>query len=129
MPDPALIVLNSATPAFAFPIVPLSITDDARRYRVSIPTAPPFCRDHFPGRPLLPAYALLLFIRHTLSQTLDLHPASWAWQQLKFLHPILPNAQLTLEIRPSPTSIQIKLHELDTLCFSGRFVASSPPTA
>jgi 3-hydroxymyristoyl/3-hydroxydecanoyl-(acyl carrier protein) dehydratase len=118
--------LNTATPAFAFPIEPLSITADALRYRVSIPAAPSFCRDHFPGQPLLPAYALLLFLRHTLSQTLDLRPASWAWQQLKFLHPILPNAHLTLEIKPGPTSIHIKLHQLDTLCFSGRFVATRP---
>lgn len=117
------------TSEFAFPIELISQDGALSIYQVSIPAAPSFCRDHFPGRPLLPAYAILFFIRHTLHQTLNLKPEGWSWQQVKFSRPLLPNAQLTLEINPSDAAIQIKLRQQGAICFSGRFVAQSSPCA
>lgn len=116
-------------PEFAFPLTPISQSADLHLYQVHIPPAPSFCRDHFPDHPLLPAYAILLFLRHCLHHSLGLQPAQWSWQQLKFLRPILPNAELTLELAPSPSAIQIKLREQSAVCFSGRFVADCPPRA
>lgn len=118
---------TSITTGFEFPVELTSQVNDLIRCTVKIPASPSFCRDHFPSRPLLPAYAILFCIRQTLLHTLNLAPLSWSWQQLKFLRPIVPDTLLTLEIIPGDPAIQIKLRHQGDVCFSGRFVTPCNP--
>ncbi len=106
---------------FAFPMEFLAGDAVSSRYAVTIPESPAFCRDHFPGNPVLPAYAVLIFCRYAVIQTRSLRTASWRWEQVKFVRPILPGGRLVLKTKAAPGDVKLTLEENGKRCFSGRF--------
>ncbi len=99
-----------------------------RAHTVTLQIAPehPAFAGHFPGQPLLPGVALLAEV---LEAVLD-EPALAALVGIaprigaaKFLAPVRPGAQLTLQLDASARGVRFELREADRLAASGQFEA------
>jgi len=82
---------------------------------------------HFPGQPLLPGVSLLAEV---LEAALD-EPALVALigaapriASAKFLAPVRPGAQLTLQLDASPRGLRFEVREGERIAASGQFEAA-----
>jgi 3-hydroxymyristoyl/3-hydroxydecanoyl-(acyl carrier protein) dehydratase len=82
---------------------------------------------HFPGQPLLPGVSLLAEV---LEAALD-EPALAALigaapriASAKFLAPVRPGAQLTLQLDASPRGLRFEVREGERIAASGQFEAA-----
>ncbi len=79
---------------------------------------------HFPGQPLLPGVSLLAEVLEAalgeaeLAKQLGTAPRISA---VKFLAPVRPGAQLTLQLVPGPRGLRFEVREGDRLAASGQF--------
>jgi|GEM_PF-1480699 len=106
---------------FAYPCGP-AIRDDDRGVvcsDVAVPLAPVFCRGHFPGNPVLPAYAILIFCSHAVRRMLQIELGARTWKNVKFARLISPGDQLQIEVRPCSDGIHVLLLKQGLTCFSG----------
>jgi 3-hydroxymyristoyl/3-hydroxydecanoyl-(acyl carrier protein) dehydratase len=63
-----------------------------------LPGAAPIFRDHFPGRPLLPAIGLLYLCDWTLRRWLGADVRIVALRRVKFTNPVQPEVRLQIEL-------------------------------
>ena len=95
-------------------------------HTVNLSIAPdhPTFAGHFPGQPLLPGVSLLAEVfeaaldQAELAQHLGTAPRISA---VKFLAPVRPGAQLTLQLTPGPRSLRFEVREGERLAASGQF--------
>lgn len=55
-------------------------------------TTLPFLPDHFPGKPIIPAFYQLAYLRSSVASKLSVEPSKVAFKAIKFLRPIVPGA-------------------------------------
>jgi 3-hydroxymyristoyl/3-hydroxydecanoyl-(acyl carrier protein) dehydratase len=95
-------------------------------HTLSLSIAPdhPTFAGHFPGQPLLPGVCLLAEVLEAalgnpeLAQQLGAAPRISA---VKFLAPVRPGAQLTLQLEPGPRGLRFAVREGEHLAASGQF--------
>lgn len=73
------------------------------RSTFSIPAQHPCLPGHFPGRPIVPAVLLLQAIADALRPHFD-NRSPTRVSTAKFLHPVLPEQTLTLQLVTNPNS-------------------------
>lgn len=71
----------------------------------------PLLADHFPGKPIIPAYYQLAHIRTLVSQWLGVVVEGVSMKSVKFLHPIEPGQVvfIALERKPAKRAVSITL--------------------
>ena len=95
-------------------------------HTLSLSIAPdhPTFAGHFPGQPLLPGVSLLAEVMEAalgnpeLAQQVSAAPRISA---VKFLAPVRPGAQLTLQLEPGPRGLRFEVREGERLAASGQF--------
>jgi 3-hydroxyacyl-[acyl-carrier-protein] dehydratase len=95
-------------------------------HTLSLSIAPdhPTFAGHFPGQPLLPGVCLLAEVLEAalghpeLAQQLG---AALRISAVKFLAPVRPGAQLTLQLEPGPRGLRFEVREGERLAASGQF--------
>ena len=87
----------------------------------------PAFEGHFPGQPLLPGVALLAEVLEAaldepaLAASIGPAPRIGA---VKFLAPVRPGAQLTVQLDPGPRGIRFEVREGERVAASGQFEAT-----
>ena len=96
--------------------------------RLHIAADHPAFAGHFPGQPLLPGVSLLAEV---LEAVLD-EPALAALVGMsprlasaKFLAPVLPGADLVVQLEPGPRGLRFEVREGDRVAASGQFELAS----
>jgi 3-hydroxyacyl-[acyl-carrier-protein] dehydratase len=82
---------------------------------------------HFPGDPLLPGVALLAEVIEAVLDEPLLAAALGSAPRIgsaKFLAPVRPGAELTMQLEAGPRGIRFELREGDRLAASGQFEAA-----
>jgi 3-hydroxyacyl-[acyl-carrier-protein] dehydratase len=102
----------------------------SRSLRLNIPPEHPCYADHFPGAPLVPGALLLKWIMAQLEDELraaDPHASEKPGRihylkQIKFLAPVLPGAELllNLSIGTQPQLVSLSAYVGDTLALKGQ---------
>lgn len=95
------------------PTVPLSIAADH-----------PAFAGHFPGRPLLPGVALLAEVLEAVLDEPLLAARVGTAPRLgaaKFLAPVRPGAQLTVQLEAGPRGVRFEVREGERVVASGQF--------
>lgn len=87
--------------------------------QVRLPESPAFCRGHFPGHPILPAYAILLFCAHATRRLTGAPLVRRRWERVKFTKPLRPGTAIELCITKEANQYSITLSESGTLTLSG----------
>ncbi len=107
---------------FAFPMrrLPATGQGDVLRAEVAVPNDPAFCEGHFPGDPVLPAYAILLLCVHCAERLTGTDFSRRSWSRVKFSRPIRPGASLEIRIVPGADGFTITLSEAGVAAFVGR---------
>ena len=113
-----------------FALAQLAADGDTVRLTREVPHDHPSFAGHFPGQPLLPGALVLAEVQEAMAQVpalvarLGRHPSLAA---AKFLAPIGPGAQLTIELVPDPggaAGVRFEVRQGEVLAASGRWVAT-----
>lgn len=91
---------------------------------LSIAVDHPTFSGHFPGQPLLPGVSLLAEVLEAALGEPDLARQLGSTPRIsavKFLAPVRPGAQLTLQLDPSPRGLRFEVREGERLAASGQF--------
>ena len=99
-------------------------------HRVTLQVAPdhPAFAGHFPGQPLLPGVALLAEVLEAVLDTPGLAALVGAAPRIgaaKFLAPVRPGAQLTLQLEAGPRGVRFEVREGERIAASGQFEAAA----
>ena len=95
-----------------------------QRIPLAVSAAHPAFAGHFPGDPLLPGVALLAEVLEAVLAQPALAARVGAAPRLgavKFLAPVRPGAQLTLELDATPRGVRFEVREGERLAASGTF--------
>lgn len=81
----------------------------------------PLLADHFPGKPIVPAYYQLAHICSLVSQWLGVVVGRVSMKSMKFLHPIEPGQVvfIVLERKPAKSAVSITLSVDDRVVTQG----------
>lgn len=77
----------------------------------------PALAGHFPENPVVPAVVLLDHIAAELKAQSDLEISGW--RAVKFLLPLVPPAQLQVDVQPHPRGLAVIARLDDNVCLNG----------
>ena len=83
---------------------------------------------HFPGQPLLPGVSLLAEVLEALLDSPALATLVGTAPRIaaaKFLAPVRPGAQLTIELTAGPRALRFEVRDAERVAASGQFELSS----
>lgn len=75
-----------------------------------IPSDHPVFAGHFPGHPLVPGALLLDWVVERVAAYWQVASAGLRIEQAKFTHPVLPDARVTLDLKPEADRCRFTLH-------------------
>lgn len=92
------------------------------RLRLIVAAGCPWTEGHFPGQPVLPGVTLLRWAIHLAGLIRPTLSTVRSIANLKFHAPVLPPAELTLELNLDPDGRRLRFHYLQDgkTCSSGR---------
>lgn len=94
--------------------------DLPERRALDVPADHPAYAGHFPGRPLLPAVALLAEVLAALESASARGLAQWTIAQAKFTRPVTPGTPLTLAHDPAgQASVRFEVSSPEGVVASG----------
>jgi 3-hydroxymyristoyl/3-hydroxydecanoyl-(acyl carrier protein) dehydratase len=64
----------------------------------------PYVSDHFPGKPLIPAFAQLAYLRGLITEWLEISAAEITVRSMKFLSPIKPDTLVKARVERKVSS-------------------------
>jgi 1-acyl-sn-glycerol-3-phosphate acyltransferase len=115
--------MNDAVPApRAFlPIKCISEKEEASiTVSFTVPESPFYCLGHMPGKPLVPGYVQMAWVRELLNKYEPRRIVKVHYTRWKFIQPILPDDAITLVISGKDALLQIALHKGDLKVTQGR---------
>jgi 3-hydroxymyristoyl/3-hydroxydecanoyl-(acyl carrier protein) dehydratase len=95
--------------------------------RLSVPPQHPAFDGHFPGHPIWPGALLLDQVLHALETELALDLRDWQLAHAKFLHPVQPGAELTLEFEQAGERVRYAVAQDGRAVLSGALARESGP--